>query len=57
MNDLSMGLPHGVWEEKLVNEGEADWQVMKMYWAEWSVKKVMLTEFWEMKRHIIIDFL
>ena len=44
-NELSMVLPHSVRVEKLVNEVETDWQVMKRFWAEWSVKKVMLTEF------------
>ena len=40
-----MGLPRGIRVEKLVNEVETDWQFMKRFWAEWSVKKVMLTEF------------
>ena len=30
---------------------------MKKFWAEQSVKKVMLTVFWDMKGPITIDFL
>ena len=29
----------------------------KMFWEQWSVKKVRLTVFWDMKGTITIDFL
>ena len=30
--------------------------VKKKFWVLWSIKKVMLTVFWDNERHIIIDF-
>ena len=29
----------------------------KMFWVQWSVKKVLLTVFWNMKGPVTIDFL
>ena len=31
--------------------------IMKKFWVQWSVKKVMLSVFWDMKELLTIDFL
>ena len=53
-----MGLPQRYQIEKTVMEGKhTQSQVKKKFRARWSIKKSMLTVFWDMTRPIIIDFL
>ena len=33
-----------------------DFSVKKKFWVQWSVKKVMMTVFWDMKGAITIGF-
>ena len=42
---------------KTVHGVETYFPVKKTFWAQQSVKKVMLTIFWDMKGTIAIDFL
>ena len=54
-NGLNTGFPQ-VWV-KTVKWKHNDSQVKKKFWAKQSVKKVMLTVFYDIKKPITVDFL
>ena len=56
INELNVGLPLQAWVERQFMEWKHTGTLVK-FWVQWSVKKVMLTVFWDMKRLIPIDFL
>ena len=51
MNKLNISLP-----ESKTQSMQWDFPVKKKFHVQLSAKKVMLTIFWHMKKHIIIDF-
>ena len=56
-NGLNMGLPLQTRIKKTVKWKHPDSLIKKKFWVQWSVKKVMLTIFCDMKEPVIIDFL
>ena len=55
---LNMDLPLRARVKKAVHEVEIQWLFSKKkFWSQWSIKKVRLPIFWDMKEPITIDFL
>ena len=52
----NMGLPLHIWVENTLHVVDTDSSVKKKFWAQQSVKKVMLTVFWNIKGPYATDF-